>query len=281
MADETTGGGETTPFYAAEGFGLDVAGEHKAMAEFIEGKGFTDVPAMLKSHMEADRLLRDRGMIERPNPEKLGEWKGWTELGWKENADDYVFGDPEGLPEGFQYDKTMEDNLRKIAHEERVPLATAQKLRNALLKHQADQVEQIRQAGARDEQEMTAALQEAWGADRERNTETARRAFQAFAEKAGVNRDQVAELNRAIGNAPMLKMFHAIGQLMGEQALPPGSGGGAGGLPTTIAGVRAEMNRFEDENRKIIGDRSHPRHKDVMASRQKLLTRLAELEAKP
>lgn len=262
------GGGE--PWYKP--FGLDAEAD-KDIVEFLGGKNYPDPKVALRSHMEADRVARSRNVIERPEKGKEAEWKGWTDLGWVEDPSKYVFASKAKVPEGFEYDQAMEDELRTAAHEARVPLAAAEKLRDKMVELQMKALDGARAKGAKSSADLKAELDAKWGADAPRNTELAKRAMKA----AGVNVDDSSELEKIIGAPRLVEMFHNIAALVGEQNLPTDVGGGA--LPASLEAAEAELRRLQADRdfMDALRDERHPMHRDRVAQRQAVIDRIAKL----
>jgi hypothetical protein len=258
-------------------FQFDPDGADKDVAEFLAGKKPPDLRTLLRSHMEADRVARARNVFEKPEKGKESEWKGWADLGWVEDPSKYVFTGKARVPDGIEYDQAMEDELRLAAHEARVPLPVAERLRDRMVEAQNKRLDAVKAKGAGDTASLQAALDAKWGADKARNLEIAKRAMGAF----GVKLDDSKELERIVGSARLVEMFHAIGARIGEQNLPAGDGGSSG-LPGSESQLRAELNRLHGDKdfMAAFNDERHPQHKDRVAQREAIIAKLAALQQK-
>lgn len=262
-----TGGAAAAWYDSAEG----LAPEQRT---FLAGKGYKTLPDAITSAMESDRLARDRNVLPKPDPQKLADWKGWEDLGWKADRAAYDVKKPQ-VPDGFLYDDGFAKNLVDVAHENRIPLPAAQKILDGVTKYVVDAVGRLDASGARQNQELDGRLRETWGQGYDANKEIASRAARFL----GVGLDDSAELERTIGSARLMQLFHKVGSMLGEDKLVT-SGGGAGGALSTSQ-VEAELARQagDPEFMMAFRDPRHPRHADVTAQRQQLIARKAKLVA--
>lgn len=241
---------------------------------FLQEKKYTDFNTFAASAMEADRLARSRNVLEKPAPDKILEWQGWEHLGWKPKLDDYALkpAKMDGAPDemiGLAGEFTS--LVRNIAHAARVPLPAAQMIADQLAGKLAefDKALSTKDAAARAAE--TEKLRSEWGQDYSRNEELARRAFQHFAKG---DEAAMAELI-AIGSPRVMKIFAEIGKSIGEDQLV--TAGGAP-LPQSLDALAAQLRQFRHENKAIMQDQSHIRHKDVLAAYEQLSMRKANAE---
>jgi hypothetical protein len=248
---------------------------------FIAGKKTPDLKTGLKSWMEADNHARNRNVIDRPDPKKLNEWKGWTDLGWVEDPAKYEVKAPEANAIKFPYNAAIMGSIKTIAHEQRVPLAAAQAIHDGLLQAYGKEHDAIEARGASSLAALQTELDQAWGADKDRNTELARRAARTiFADVPGAD---FKKLEEALGGAPaLLKALHAHGAKLGEANLIGTTEGGGGGAPQTLAELRAELNRMQGDKDFMAAFRNnrHPQHHDRVNQRQAVLDKIARFELK-
>jgi hypothetical protein len=257
------GGGEA--FYAP--WKLDKDG-----VDWIEGHKFSDPAAAIKSAIHFEKVARDKNALVRPEKGKEKDWSGWEELGWIKDPAQYTFEEPKDLPKGMLYDKGLDEELRKFAHENRIPLATARAARDLILSGQKKQFEAFVGEGAKSAAELKETLVKEWGADYQTNTELARRAVEVLA----VDPLQGRQLDQIMGAPGLVKLFHNIATKIGEQALP--AAGGTPPMAMTPAAARAERLRLEADKGwlKTFQDARDPQHAGAVARRAQLL----ELEAK-
>lgn len=264
------GGGQGgDPWYAS--FNLD-----EPAKQFIADRKFDapdSLPKMIKSHMEADRIARSRNVFEKPDPARINEWDGWRELGWKDKPEEYQLKKPQ-VPDSFDYMQGFEDKLREIAHANKVPLHAAQAMLDGLTAWGVSEIDATAASGAKALQDLDTALRKDWGGDYDRNTELAKRAFQHFT----VGMDDGKALQGLIGAPQMMRLFHKIGEAMGEDKLVM-SGGGAP-LGESLEALRAEQRRLQGdpEFMKALRDPRHARHEEVKAQRQQIIDKIAARE---
>ena len=263
-------GGGAEPWYAK--YELD-----EPAKQFIADRKFDrpdGLQSLLKSAIESDRVARSRKVFEKPDPARMNEWGGWAELGWKEKPEEYALKKPQ-TPQNFQYMQGFEDTLKKIAHENKVPLQAAQAMLDGLTAWGVSEIDATDARGAKESADMEVALRKEWGGDYDRNVELAKGAFRHF----GVGLDDGAQLQAITGAPGMMKLFHAIGMEMGEDKLVSSSGGGSG-MSESLEGLRAELRRLQGdpEFMKALRDERNPRHGDVAAQRKAIIAKIARIE---
>lgn len=263
-----SGAGEPPkPFY--DSWGLD-----DQARQFIAGKGYPDPVTFARSAMESDRLARDRNVIPKPDPNNLKGWDGWSELGWKPEPADYQLKRPQ-TPEGFKYMPAFEDHIRKVAHENRMPLSHAQVMLDAMVGFAVKDIDATNAALIRADAERQTQLKGKWGGDYDRNAELAQRAVNHF----GVSETEKALLKDALGDVRVIELFHQIGAQLGEDTIVTSSGAA---LPASLDALQAELNRLHADPAwsKALNDPRAPNHKEVAAQRLDLSQKIAELQVK-
>jgi len=259
-------GGQAEPWYAP--FKLD-----KDLVEHIEGKKFADIGTALRSGFEADKVARSRNVIEKPDPKgDIKSWNGWETLGWQKDGAKYgaeiAPPDPKSL--NFTYDGEMWDSFKKLAHENRIPVAQAKAMHDGLLKFWGERVDRLTQDGSKKLQDANAALDAKWGDKAQANRERARRA----ATTLGVTAEQFAAIEKVSDGASTVELFNKIGELMGEERLQTGGGAGGGALGgMSSTSLKAERGRLEatDDFKAALNDPKHPRRAELMARRDELI----------
>lgn len=261
------GGGEGggAKWYASHNFDADTV-------KLIEDRKLDGVPAVVKSWVNADKMATSRNVLEKPVAGKEKEWKGWDELGAPSDPAKYVLKAPDDERKkklGFDFDTETMSVIQKIGHEERVPLAAAQRMHDALMDHVAGVLGEKRKTGEAAALALQTELDKEWGANKDKNTELAKRAAQSL-----FSIDEQSTLEKIMGNVPMTKKFFELGSRMSEDHL---KGGGSGGNAATAATARTERLKLEadPEFMKIFNDDRHPQRQEYVARRQKLI----EIEA--
>jgi hypothetical protein len=255
-------------------------GADKDIAEHLAGKKFPDLKAAIRSGISAEKLARDRNAVMLPEKGKEGDWDGWEKLGWKKNKAEYKVPalDPAKvkLPPGMQYDQAQEEALVAFAHERKIPLETAIAARDFLVDQQIKTFDAVRASGAKAIEVTDESLTKDWGVDTAGNKELAKRAMQKF----GIGSGDASQLEKVMGAPGLVKLFHSIGTAIGEQNLPAAGAAGSTGLPTTVAGLDAELRRLEADKDWMgaFRDERSPRHADVTAQRQRIINEKARLQ---
>lgn len=273
-AGGAAGGGQQqqqAPWYASPDLGFE--GE---TLEFFKGKNYPDSKTALSSLVHADRLARDRNVIPKPDPQKLRDWPHWADLGWVPDSSKYSLKPPGQLPKGLQYDGELTEHLRKVAHEERVPLGALQRLADEMLTFQGQRFSTLEASQMAEHQRLNGELDKTWGNDRKRNTEMARRAATAL----GLGAEDAEELNKVIGSPRLLKLFHGLGEKMAEMSLDLGPADGVTGLPSSIADLRGELAKLEGDKDFMAAfrDERHPQHDMRVNQRMQIIQAIAEAE---
>ncbi len=244
--------------------------------QFIADRKFDrddGLPALVKSAIESDRLARSRNVFEKPDPARLNDWAGWEQLGWKAKPEEYALKKPQ-TPESFQYMQGFEDTLKKLAHDNKVPLHAAQAMLDGLTAWGVSEIDATDARGAKAAQTLDTALRKDWGGDYDRNVELAKRAMRHF----GVGLDDSAQLEAIVGAPGLTKLFHAIGDAMGEDKLVSSSGGG--GMGESLDSLKSELRRLQSDKdfMSALRDERHPRHGDVAAQRKAIIAKIAKIE---
>lgn len=257
-------GGGGDPWFMNAEIGLDPETQ-----KWVAGKNPPDLKTAIKSWSEADRVARDRNVLERPNPEALTDWTGWEALGWQSDAAKYTL-DSETLkpasPDG--YDQGLEAALLKAAHENRVPLFAAQAVRDAMVGYQNEALQKLEASGAEANKQLTDALKTEWGSAFDKNNELAVRAAQA----SGLNEDDLSTLENLMGAPALMAHFFRVGSLMSEDQLAGTNAGTAAGARTPEA-AKAERLRLENDAAwmAVFKDSRHPQNEAYTQQRQRLL----------
>lgn len=158
------------------------------------------------------------------------------------------------LPDGVPYDETFEKEALAALHAAGAPKDVAKAARDVF----AAKVASLYEAAATERAEamttMNAALTAEWGAQTPVKREQAARAFQHFAEAAGLDADSrqsvAAKLTEALGGAKdggdarVVRMFAAIAEKMSEDRLVAGQPFGDAGAMTP-ASARARLAQIK------------------------------------
>ena len=266
------------------------ADDYAPTKEWMGKKGLLeeDQGAVLSKTIEGWRNAEARlgkpaeSLIERPA-------EGQTTAEWmRANADAFGLPDkPEGyelakleLPEGMPVDDELMKGARQIAFDEGIPPAALEKFQGLYAERMSAIYGESEGDLKKANDEMRADLQKDWGDQTDAKIAAAQNGFQALAQQAGMDEDQMlaaaGALNKATGDPMMMKMFAKLSEMMGEDTLK-GLGNGSG-FTTTPAEAKAKKVQIMAAD----GDYAKARDagdKDKMASLQKELSRLNSILA--
>ena len=251
---------------------LDIEQEDRV---FLASRNPADMKTAFKSFRDTEKLARDRNVLPKPDPTKMGEWPGWTEFGWKEDAAEYTkaLKRPQ-MPKDLAYNSDFERHLVKIAHDNKAPVAVAQAMLDGVAEYFGKSVEALDIGGAKALEALETKLRGEWGGEYDAKVEMSKRAAQHF----GVGLEDVAELEKIVGNVRVMQIFQQIGAAMGEDTLvTPGAGGGAGGLSGSQIDAELQRQAGDADFMKAFTDPGHPLHKQRRSERDALISRKAKL----
>ena len=198
--------------------------------------------------------------------ENVGEWlrKNGGAFGIPESADKYEINKPENWPDGAPWDGAMEEAARKIAHENGVSGPALQQLTDLY----AGEIGKLAQTADTDLAAATDAMRgelaRDWGDQLDSRLASAQSAAQMVAERAGLDAEALGNLGgllgKKLGDPQAIRMFAAIGEMMGEDNAA-GLRSGASTLGTTPADARAQLAKLrgpdgEYTQAKASGDRA-------------------------
>lgn len=227
----------TVPWYGANA-------EDKA---YVEAKGFKDGAAALTSYRNLETLIgADKAgrTVVLPKDEKdVDGIKAFrAKLGVPEKADGYTL--PDDLKDTLK-DDPMVPAFAAAALEAGIPSSAfgsvLSKVVAAAKKIGEESANKAKQAS----EDALTALKGEWGGDFDKNAELARR----YVRTGGITEDDLGAIEAALGTSKFLKMFHALGQKLGE----PAPAGGAQGGGQSNAKVQAQEKLNELRKKRIAG----------------------------
>lgn len=190
---------------------------------------FGSVADMAKSFLNAQSLIgrKSVGLVRPAEEAGQEEWDGYhAELRRMVGVPDDPMGYEINLPEGQHADEHMMQWFREAAHGLGFSPEQAQGLSdryNEWLGEMASQWGQRREA---QRHETLRDLGMRWGGDAALNMERARRGFDHFADKAGLDEATRAEIMSAHGDdSVMIRLFHSIGSAFAEDDFVAGGNG--------------------------------------------------------
>lgn len=232
----------------------------KADSDFLAANGLTvDDPldaivqlsnmekaAQQKLGKSADQLL-----VKPEEGKEVADWlrENGNLFGIPESAEAYKIEKPADWPKDAAWDSEFETAARALAYEQGLSQSAVQKLTELY----AGRMQSVLQKATDDQaaalQALNQELQRDWGAQFEARKTLANQAASVVFEKAGLDetaKHAMAELFKdKIGDANTVRIFAAIGQMMGDD--PQVFSGGGSGLTTTPAEARQQLAQLQSE----------------------------------
>lgn len=228
-----------------------------AHKEMLTAKGLTvddpmeAMPKILDFYTNAEKKLGKSAdlLMDRPTEgQDVGEWlrENGETFGIPEAPDKYDVAKPESWPKDAPWDDALEGEARKIAHEEGI---TGKGL-NRMVELFAGKVKSLDGDSASElataKTEMQTALQADWGDQYAAKVTLAKQAASVLAQHAELPPEAMVEIGNVlkpkVGDAGTIKLFAAVGEMLGEDmgvALVQG-----GGLGSTPAEARQKLQEL-------------------------------------
>jgi len=230
--------------------------EDKTLAEI------KDIPSMAKMLVSAQKMVGADKLVvpdENAGPE---EWdKFHTALGRPKSPDEYPIEVPEDYPSELVASDEVRKEFRNTAHKLGLNSNQAKGLFDwygEVSKAAFNEANANRSAELENSEKE---LKQIWGDKYNENLKSARDATRAFLDEEGIKHlDETG-----LGNAPwLIKAFHKIGEVIGEEGISKGSG------PSSGVDAQAEIDR-------IMGDLNHPYHNKKAPGHVEAVHRMQEL----
>lgn len=227
-------GGAPAPFFA----GFQDAGAKT----WAEAKGFKDPEALAISGMNLEKLLgADRAgrtvVLPKDENDVEGRKAFLAKLGVPDSPDGYNLPVPEGGSGDFA--KTAADWFHKAGVPPQAARAVSEAWNGYMQKAMAD----ADAAAMAESQKQLDAIKGEWGQKFDENSELARR----YVKASGLNAEQLAAVEQALGTATFLKTFHKLGTQLGEASFTTGDGQGGNGFTAAQAQVRQQMQDLRQQ----------------------------------
>lgn len=230
------------PWYTMDGMATDQASQ---LGELVKAKGWKHPSEALMSYSNLERLFgADKAGRTILAPKGDDDADGWNavydRLGRPKSPEEYKLPVPEG--DDGEFAKAAAPVLHKLG----VTTRQAQGLAEWFNTLKAESAKAEAEAfGTKSEAEYK-ALQTEWGAAAKQNEELARRAVAKFGQKAGLDQAGLERLEKAIGTAPMLKLFSEIGSSFAEGTFVS-SDAPSGGVLTPAQAQNKINAKFADQ----------------------------------
>lgn len=154
------------------------------------------------------------------------------------------------LPKDVPFDSALDGAVRKAAFEAGVTPAQLQAVVGAYVGRLGDELSAAQTQMDTARTEMMTQLQADWGDQTPGRIGAAKGAFQALAAKAGLDAGGLAEALGAFevkgGSANLIRLGHALAEMMGEDMLAGGGQTGGGGMAMTPADARQKLAQLRE-----------------------------------
>lgn len=220
--------------------GLTVDDPNEAIAKLVD----MEMASKKKLGAGPDQL-----MTKPKEGQELTEWRRENAalFGIPETAEGYDIKPPESWPKEAKWDSDLEAAARKMAHEKSYGQEVVQDFVNLFSGHVAGMNEASAGKLQAATSDMQAALAKDWGDQYNANVAMAQQAGSVVAAEAGLSGEDVFAistlLSQKTGDPQTLKMFAAIGKMMGEDQLA-GLGKGENSMGDTPAAARAKLQKM-------------------------------------
>ena len=199
-------------WYAPEGLDPATTGQ---LGELVKAKGWKGPADALLSYQNLEKVFgADKAGRTILAPKSDDDADGWSavynRLGRPESADKYELPVPDGD------DGSFAQAAAPVLHELGLTTKQAKGLAEWWNQASSTRIEAADEAFSKQSEAEYAALKGEWGAAAAQNEELAKRAVLKFGKEAGLDEASFDSLERAIGTAKVMKLFHAIGAKFGE-----------------------------------------------------------------
>lgn len=233
-----------------------------SLRELAEAKGYKNPEQAMNAYRN---LLRYQGgaknVVEIPgddaDPETLQQFH--RQVGAPETPDAYEI----KLPESVEIPEQNLNAVKGIFHEAGLTPRQAQIVAEKWQEHSQSVIAEKQKEITAEHQAAIDAMKQEAGADWDAQVAAGRRAM----EQLGLDNDDLAQLDEAMGVPAVVKLLTKAGAVIGQESKY--RGGGQQMTPATakekIAGLKAD-----ESFQKVLRDRTHPEHKKNLDTWQRL-----------
>lgn len=242
-------------WYAPEGLDQNTVSQ---LGELVKTKGWKGPADALLSYQNLEKVFgADKAGRTILAPKSDDDAEGWSavynRLGRPESADKYELPVPEGD------DGSFAQSVAPVLHELGLTSRQAKGLAEWWNQASASRIEMESESFAAQSEAEYKALQGEWGAAASQNEELAKRAVVKFAKEAGIDDQSFENMERAIGTAKLMKLFHAIGSQFAEGTFISSDTPTSGAMTpqaakNKIAGMFTDqefMNRYMNQDERV------------------------------
>lgn len=225
-------------WYAPEGLDPATTGQ---LGELVKAKGWKGPADALLSYQNLEKVFgadkAGRTILAPKGDDDADGWNAvYNRLGRPESADKYELPVPEGD------DGSFAQAAAPVLHELGLTTKQARGLAEWWNKASSARIEAADESFSKQSEAEYAALRGEWGAAATQNEELAKRAVLKFSKEAGIDEAAFDAMERAIGTAKVMKLFHAIGAQFSESAFVSSDTPAAGALtPAQARNKQAAM----------------------------------------
>lgn len=233
--------------------GADYSDEERT---WLSAKGMAEddpvkvLPKLVKGHRSAEQRI-GKGLdsiMDRPAKDQpYAEWAkaNGAALGLPENAEGYTAAPPADWPKDIPWDSGLEARARQLAFDMGAP----PDLHKAYVGLFAEHVKALETASvegmAKARADLNTELLRDFGDQVPAVIARSKQAFSLLAEKAGISAEGMTAISQMLhdktGDAGVIRLFNAVGELAGEDAL---IGRGENGFAMTTADAKAEFDKL-------------------------------------
>lgn len=253
--------------------GLTLDDKDEVIARLAKG----EKAAQMKLGKPADQLLSKPG-----KGESVADWlkANGSTFGIPESADKYDVQRPESWPKDAPWNDALEGKVREIG----LASGMSNDAVNAMVGLYAENIMALDQQAADDFEkgsaEMMSALEKDWGEQTSAKLTLASQAASVIAEKAGLDASAMenlaASLKPKIGDAGTMRVFAAIGEMMGDDQMVMGDGGVS--LNTTPAEARAKLSQLQGKGGEFY-EATQKKDREAIARLKPEVERLTKIAA--
>lgn len=209
---DSAGNSGAPSWFAMEGMAPDQVGQ---LGEMVKAKGWKHPGEALLSYQNLEKVFgADKAGRTILAPKSDDDADGWNavynRLGRPESAEKYELPVPEGQ------DRSFAEAFAPVMFEAGLTTKQAKALAEKWNELSGSLVEQQEAAFQQKVDAEYAALQKEWGVAAAQNEEIARRAAIKFSKEVGIDGDMYDAMERAVGTAKLIKLFHAVGSSFQE-----------------------------------------------------------------
>ncbi len=242
-------------WYAPEGIAPEVS---TSLGELVKAKGWKGPADALLSYQNLEKVFgADKAGRTILAPKSDDDADGWSaiynRLGRPESPDKYELPVPEGD------DGSFAQAVAPVLHELGLTGKQAKGLAEWWNQTSAQRIEAESEGFAVKSEAEYKELQKEWGAAAAQNEELAKRAVLKFSKEAGIDETTFDAMERAIGTAKLMKLFHSIGSQFAEGSFvssdtPTGGAMMPAQAKNKIAGMFADqefMGRYMNTDERV------------------------------